>query len=133
MQRFACLDLTENWLEVVIKAGTLHAGDVLLINEALHVLRTWTSSLAQLIPSTEGISNLYTPCLFVVLLTENDICSVVLGEAALNLQSILTSAPVVFFWWVNTQIQSNFQCYNYNWEIKITSYVFIHTIIFLHN
>ncbi|KVI02425.1 hypothetical protein Ccrd_019295 [Cynara cardunculus var. scolymus] len=47
----------------------LHSGDVLLIKLALQVLRT-DASLAQLIPSTE-----------------------VLGEAALNLQSILTSAP----------------------------------------
>ncbi|KAJ6371523.1 hypothetical protein OIU77_001935 [Salix suchowensis] len=44
-------------------------------------------------PSTEGISSLYIPSLFVVLFTENDICSLVLGQLALNLQSNLTSAP----------------------------------------
>lgn len=41
-----------------MEAGTLHAGDVLLIKEALQVLSTAASSLAQLIPSTEGISSL---------------------------------------------------------------------------
>ncbi|MFS8032652.1 hypothetical protein Hanom_Chr17g01560221 [Helianthus anomalus] len=99
MHRFASLDLTENSLEVNVTAGTLHAADVLLIKLALQVLTT-AASLAQLIPSTEGISSLYTPFLLVVLLTENVICSAVLGDAALNLQSILTSAPL----WVEKEL-----------------------------
>ena len=39
----------------------------------------------QLTPSTDGISNLYTPYWSVVLFTEKLICSLVFGEVALNL------------------------------------------------
>nr|GEU94422.1 hypothetical protein [Tanacetum cinerariifolium] len=46
----------ENSLEVLMKAGTLHAGEVLLIKLALHVLRN-CASFAQLIPSTEEFSS----------------------------------------------------------------------------
>lgn len=94
MHMFACLDLIENSLEVVTKPGWLQVGESLLISVALHEFTT-AASLAQQIPSTEGISSLYTPYWLVVLLTEKDICSAVLGETALNLQSILTSAPAM--------------------------------------
>ncbi|KAK3035852.1 hypothetical protein RJ639_032989 [Escallonia herrerae] len=46
---------------------------------------------SQSIPSTYGISSLYTPYLSVVLLTEKLICSLVLGEFALNKHCRCTS------------------------------------------
>lgn len=87
IQRLSCLDLTVIIFDVVFKTGTLQAADELLIRLTWHNVVTANPS-TQLTPSTVGISRLYTPCLFVVLLTENVICSVVLGEFALNLHCI---------------------------------------------
>ncbi|CAL5370300.1 unnamed protein product [Camellia sinensis] len=92
MQRFACLDFTAISSDVVLYPGTLHEEDELHIKLALHE-DSIAFSLAHSIPSTDGIANLYTPFLSVVLLTDNEICSVVFGETALNVQSILTSTP----------------------------------------
>lgn len=92
MQRLACFDLTAISSDVDLKPGTLQAGDPLHIKLAWQE-ETIAESSAHLIPSTDGISNLYTPYLFVVLFAENDMCSAILGDTALNMQSILTSAP----------------------------------------
>lgn len=69
---------------MVFKLGTLQAEEELPIKVAWHIVVTAKPS-TQFTPSTVGISSLYTPCLSVVLLTENAICSFVLGEFALNL------------------------------------------------
>ncbi|CAL1398545.1 unnamed protein product [Linum trigynum] len=71
--------------------GTLHDLDEVHIKLASQ--EDAMADSAHSIPSTAGISNLYIPYLFVVLFTENAICSLVFGALALNLQSILTSAP----------------------------------------
>lgn len=73
--------------DVTFAAGTLQAEDELPIKLAWHNDVTAKPS-TQSTPSTVGISSLYTPCLSVVLLTENKICSVVFGECALNLHWI---------------------------------------------
>nr|GEU57804.1 hypothetical protein [Tanacetum cinerariifolium] len=52
---FKTLNLQDNSLGQISK-GTLHAGEVLLIKLALHVLRN-CASFAQLIPSTEEFSS----------------------------------------------------------------------------
>jgi len=70
----------------------LQAEDELPIKLAWHEDTTAESS-AHFTPSTEGISSLYIPYLFVVLLTESEICSAVFSESALNMQSTFTSAP----------------------------------------
>ena len=54
---------------------------------------TTADSSAHSIPSTDGISSLYHPNLFVVLFAENVISSDVIGDVALNLQSSFTSTP----------------------------------------
>ena len=77
---------------MVLYPGTLHAVDELPIRLAWQE-DTNSESSAHLTPSTDGISNLYTPYLFVVLFTETVICSSVLADKALKTQSILTSAP----------------------------------------
>lgn len=64
----------------------------------LHIKFAWqedatSGSSAHFTPSTDGISILYIPYLSVVLFTETVICSFVLAESALKVQSILTSAP----------------------------------------
>lgn len=73
--------------DVTFEAGTLQAEDELPIKLAWHSDVTAKPS-TQSTPSTVGISSLYTPCLSVVLLTENKICSVVFGDCALNLHWI---------------------------------------------
>ncbi|KAM7279912.1 hypothetical protein ACFE04_007046 [Oxalis oulophora] len=73
--------------------GTLQSIDELLIKLARQYEEIAAS--AQEIPSTEGISNLYSPLLFVVLFTENEICSSALEESALNSHLIFTSAPEI--------------------------------------
>lgn len=92
MQRLVLLALIAITLEVLLQPGTLQEEDELPIRLAWHEDTTWESS-AHLTPSTDGISSLYIPYLFVVLFTESEICSVVFSESALNMQSILTSAP----------------------------------------
>lgn len=77
---------------MLLKPGTLQAEDELPIKLALHI-DFIAKPLKQLTPSTEGISNLYTPYLFVVLLTEKLMSSVVLAELPLNLHCITTSTP----------------------------------------
>jgi hypothetical protein len=79
--------LTEITFDVVFKTGMLQAEDEVPIKLAWHNDVTDKPS-TQSTPSTVGISSLYTPCLSVVLFTENVICSVVLGEFALNLHWI---------------------------------------------
>ncbi|KAF8400014.1 hypothetical protein HHK36_015887 [Tetracentron sinense] len=82
------------WEKVAVEAKENHMVERTLHEE--HELPTklarqndWiTGSSAQSTPSTDGISNLYTPNLSVVLLTEKEICSVVLGDSALNLHSM---------------------------------------------
>lgn len=91
MQRFCCLTLIAISSVVDLYPGILHALDELDIKLASQ--EESMAACAHAIPSTEGISSLYIPYLFVVLFTENDICSLVLGQLALNLQSILTSEP----------------------------------------
>lgn len=92
MHVFACLDLIAISSAVVLEPGTLQAEDLLKTKLALQKFPR-DFSFAHSIPSTDGISNLYIPYLLVVLLTENEICSVVLEEIALNMHSILTSTP----------------------------------------
>lgn len=92
---FDCLDFIEISPDVLLYPGTLQDDDELPIKLAWQN-DTIAESSAHRIPSTEGISNLYTPYLFVVLFTENAICSAVRGVSAFNLQSIRTSAPVCF-------------------------------------
>lgn len=92
---FDCLDFIDISPDVLLYPGTLQDDDELPIKLAWQN-DTIAESSAHRIPSTEGISNLYTPYLFVVLFTENAICSAVRGVSAFNLQSIRTSAPVCF-------------------------------------
>ncbi|KAL6188257.1 hypothetical protein ACLB2K_039650 [Fragaria x ananassa] len=73
--------------------GTLQLLDELPIKLAWHIDLIDTP-LKQFTPSTEGISSLYTPYLFVVLLTEKFISSEALVELPLNLHCITTSTPV---------------------------------------
>lgn len=87
MQRLSCLDLTDITFDVIFKPGTLQAEDGLPIKLAWHNDVNARPS-TQFTPSTVGISSVYTPCLSVVLLTENVICSMVLGELTLNLHCI---------------------------------------------
>nr|KAJ0218885.1 hypothetical protein LSAT_V11C300142980 [Lactuca sativa] len=72
----------------------INAGKILENNKTVGQCRTPFGDLPITMHALVQVSLTKTKT---VLLTENDICSVVLGEAALNLQSILTSAPVVFF------------------------------------
>ena len=80
----SCLDLTDISLVVLFMKGTLQLEDELPIKLAWHSDTTAEPS-TQLTPSTDGISNLYTPRWSVVLFTEKLICSLVFGEVALNL------------------------------------------------
>lgn len=88
----SCFDLTEISSAVVLKPGTLQLLDELPIKLAWHIDLIDTP-LKQFTPSTEGISSLYTPYLFVVLLTEKFISSEALVELPLNLHCITTSTP----------------------------------------
>lgn len=93
MHTFACSDLINISLVLVLKPGMLHEEDDEIRSKlARHQFAT-ALSLTHWTPSTEGTRNLYIPCLFLVLLTENDIYSAVLWETALNVQSIWTSTP----------------------------------------
>lgn len=72
---------------MVFEPGTLQVEDE-LPNKV-----TWQNDVAakpstQLTPLIFAISTLYTPCLSVVLLTENVVCSVIWGEFVLNLHRI---------------------------------------------
>lgn len=97
MQRLALLALIAISSEVVLYPGTLHAEDELPTRLAWHD-DTNSESSAHLTPSTDGISNLYIPYLFVVLFTDTDICSSVFADIALKTQSILTSTPATSSW-----------------------------------
>lgn len=88
----------------VFKPGTSHALDSLPTKLAWHN-DSMAKPSTQSIPSTCGISSLYTPYLSVVLLTETLICSVVFGDCALNLHPMLTSTP--------GKIKGNFKYHKY--------------------
>lgn len=92
MHRFVFLALTDITLAVLLYPGTLQAVVELPIKFAWQEDITSVPS-AHLTPSTDGTSILYIPYLFVVLFTDSVICSVVLAEIALNMQSTFTSAP----------------------------------------
>lgn len=82
--RLSCFDLTDISRVVLLRKGTLQVEVELLIKVAWQS-DTIVEPSMQLTPSTDGMSNLYTPYWSVVLFTEKLICSLVFGEVALNL------------------------------------------------